>query len=218
MSPADRARLRQGSYRLIGGGFGTPLAGRVEDTIKAVPVLVELGLFDYSYAISLIDYVEQLAKADLEGLASAHTAMFGVGAGAAPCPLTESAWLGDPHSGAAAVLLSELRRAYLSYGIRPQHDSTLPLDHVTIQFDVMATLCDMERKGPVSARSTERAVRHQVEFLDQHLGRWVPPLSERMIRSDLHPTYSALALATRALVVHDRELLGYQAAVQPTIS
>lgn len=213
MSSADRARLRQGSYRLIGTGFDSPLKRGIEETIHSVPVLVELGLFDYSYAISLIDYVEQLATADLEDLASAHTAIFGVGAGVASCPPTESAWLGDAYSGATAVLLSELRRAYLSYGIRPRHDSISPLDHVTVQFDVMATLCDMELERIVAGRSTERAVRHQADFLDHHLGIWVPQLSERMIGIDRHPTYNALALAARALVVHDRELLGFQAAL-----
>jgi len=213
VSSADRARLRQGSYRLIGSGFNSPLTGRIEETIQSVPVLVELGLFDYSYAISLIEYVEQLATADLEDLASAHMAMFGVGAGVASCPPTESAWLGDPHSGATAVLLSELRRAYLSFGIRPRHNSSSPLDHVTVQFDVMATLCDMETERIVAGRSTERAVRHQAEFLNHHLGIWVPLLSERMIGINRHPAFNALALATRALVVHDRELLGFQTAL-----
>jgi TorA maturation chaperone TorD len=56
-------------------------------------------------------------------------------------------------------------------------------------------------------------VRHQADFLDHHLGIWVPQLSERMIGIDRHPTYNALALAARALVVHDRELLGFQAAL-----
>jgi TorA maturation chaperone TorD len=217
VSWAERARLRQGSYRLIGSGFAFPLAVRIEQAIQAVPVLVELGLFDYPHALSLIEYVKHVEKANLEELVSAHAAMFAVGAGPASCPPTESAWLGDPHSGDTAVLLSDLRRAYLSYGIRPRNDSTLPLDHVTVQFDVMATLCDRERERIVAGRSTEHAVRHQVEFLDHHLGNWVPLLSQTMIRIDRHPTYTALAHAAHSLVVHDRELLGCQAHLTPVV-
>lgn len=216
MSAGDPARLRQGVYRLIGAGFASPRADHSDVIVASIPVLADLGLFDYSYSLYVVDYARTLAATDPRELSPAYMAMFEVGVGGATCPPTESAWLASPHSGDVAVILSELQRSYLRYGLRPSDSRSETIDHVTVEFDVMASLCGMEAEQRAAGRLVTRTVGHQIEFLDNHLGRWLPLFTEAVLRHNSHPTYTALASAAHALVTHDRELLAMLDQLEPS--
>jgi TorA maturation chaperone TorD len=184
--------------------------------VASIPVLADLGLFDYSYSLYVVDYARALAAADTRELAAAYLALFEVGVGQATCPPTESAWLADPYSGDAAVILSDLRRSYLRFGLRPSDPRSKGIDHVTVEFDVMASLCGMEAELRAVGRPVTRTVGHQIEFLDNHLGRWLPLFTEALVRHNADPTYTALASAAHALVTHDRELLAMLDQLEPS--
>jgi TorA maturation chaperone TorD len=182
----------------------------------SIPVLADLGLFDYSFSLYLVDYARTLAADDPSELAPAYMALFEVGAGGAPCPPTESAWLAGPQHGDVAVILSELRRSYLRYGLRPSPSRSEGVDHVTVEFDVMASLCGMEAEQRAANRQIDGTVGHQIEFLRDHLGRWLPLLTKAVVRLNGHPSYTALALAAHALVIHDQELLALIGEQEPS--
>jgi len=207
VSASDLARLRQGAYRLMGAGFAPPQPDRSEMIVGSIPVLADLGLFDYSFSLYLVDYARALAADDPGELAPAYMALFEVGVDGTPCPPTESAWLANPHTGDVAVILSELRRSYLRYGLRPTDSRSQRIDHATVEFDVMASLCGIEADRRAAGRPASGTVRHQIEFLGDHLGRWLPLLTKAVVRHRGHPTYTALALAAHALVTHDQEFL-----------
>jgi len=207
VSASDLARLRQGAYRLIGAGFAPPQPDRSELIVGSIPVLADLGLFDYSFSLYLVDYARALAADDPGELAPAYMALFEVGVGGAACSPAESAWLAGPNSSEVAVILSDLRRSYLRYGLRPSDSRSESIDHATVEFDVMASLCGIEAEQRAAGRPVTRTVGHQIEFLDNHLGRWLPLLTKAVVRHNGHPTYTALALAAHALVIHDQELL-----------
>jgi len=214
VSTEDLALLRQGVYRLGGAGFAPPRpdsAGRVSGSI---PVLADLGLFDYAFSLALVDYLETLASADHGALVTAFMALFEVGVGGASCPPTESAWLANPYTGDSAVIHSELGRAYVRYGLRPAGPMADTIDHVAVELEVMASLCAAEVAQRRSNGSSARTVGYQREFLDLHLGRWIPGFAEAVVRADRHPVYTALARAIHAFVTHDRELLAVLAGAE----
>jgi TorA maturation chaperone TorD len=173
----------------------------------SIPVLADLGLFDYSFSLYLVDYARALAAEDPRELAPAYMALFEVGVGGAACPPTESAWLANPYTGDVAVILSELRRCYLRYGLRPTDSPSERIDHASVEFDVMASLCGMEADRRAEGRPVAGTVSHQIEFLGDHLGKWLPMLTRAVLRRNGHPIYTALARAAHALVVHDQEFL-----------
>lgn len=207
MNEHDLALLRQGTYRLLGTGFALPEPEAINRTIDSIEVLAEFGLFDFAFSLPLTSYAETLARADLGELVTSYMALFEVGAGGAACPPTESAWLANPWTGDVAVILSKLRRTYLSFGRRPTGPWADTIDHATVELHVMASLCDDHARRIESGKPTERVLRHQSELLNEHLNRWMPRFTAAVISSDRHPTYSALARATHAFLVHDTDLL-----------
>lgn len=141
------------------------------------------------------------------GLVFQALALFEVGVGGASCPPTESAWLANPHTGDVAVIHSDLRRTYLRYGLKPAGPPKGTLDHITVELDVMSSLCAREGVALGEGRPIVRARRNRREFLQIHLGRRVPSFVDAVERIDRHPAYTALARATHAFLLHDVELL-----------
>lgn len=207
MNPGNLARLRQGVYHLLGAGFSTPTADTIGYTTASIPVLADFGLFDFAFSLSLVGYTEQVAGADPDQLLAAYMALFEVGVGGASCPPTESAWLANPHTGDVAIIHSDLRRTYLRYGLKPAGGLKDTVDHVTVELDVMSSLCDNEVVALEAGRPIDRPRRNQLEFLGAHLIRWIPEFAQAVVRTDRHPTFTALASATHAYLVHDIELL-----------
>ena len=207
MNRDNLARLRQGVYHLLGAGFSTPTADTIGHTIASIPVLADLGLFDFAFSIPLVGYAEQVALADRNQLTAAYMALFEVGVGGASCPPTESAWLANPNKGDVAVIHSELRRTYSRLGLKPSGPRRDTIDHATVELDVMSSLCADEVCPSEAGRPIDRLRLHQRQFLQEHLNRWVPRFAQAVVRSDRHPAYTALARATHAYLLHDVELL-----------
>lgn len=207
MTRVDLTRLRQAVYRLAGAGFLAPSPQTTLGTAGSIPILSDLGLFDFPYSLALVDYIHRLADSDFDELTAAYMALFEVGVGGAACPPTESAWRSDARTGGVATLQSELRRTLLGYGLRPTSRAGHGVDHVSVELDVMSSLCAEEGNRLVEHRPTDRIRAAQRDFLSRHLGPWIPAFTAAVCATDRHPVYTALASATHALVVHDTELV-----------
>lgn len=172
-----------------------------------MPIFEDLGIFDFAFAADVAIAAEELSGADIEELSVAYVALFEAGVAGAACPPYESAYRSDPRTGQVAHLQSDLKRSILRYGLRIHDGSQDLVDHVATEMHVMAMLCRREAEVHATDRPADRAASHQEEFLNNHLFLWVPAFARRVGQIDRHRAYTALAVATRAFLAHERQML-----------
>ena len=207
MSLEDLSRLRQGVYRLAGAGFSSPNDEMMVGVGGAIPVLDALGLFDYAFAPAITEAVEALTASDTDSLGVAYVALFDAGVGGAVCSPYESAHLGDSRTGEVAQIQANLKRTYLRYGLRVEERSAGLIDHVATEMNVMAALCELGVERVSSGRSFDRVALAQLEFLSDHLLKWVPRFTAKVQAADRHRFYTALAEAVHSFLEHERQLV-----------
>ncbi len=127
-----------------------------------------------------------------------------------PCPLHEAGYADAGVSGWAAVA-AEVERTYAASGVAlvPEATDELP-DHAGFELEFLSLLCAEEAlawRDGLSAHALDCLAR-EAEFLDRHLGQWLPALASR-IRLAARPEsfYRRLAEAAHGFVVHDRDLI-----------
>jgi DMSO reductase family type II enzyme chaperone len=207
VSLEDLSRLRQGVYRLAGAGFSPPDDELIAGVGGAIPVLDALGLFDYAFAPAIAEAVDALTASDTDSLAVAYVTLFEAGVGGAVCSPYESAHLGDSRTGEVAQIQAELKRTYLRYGLRVDEGSAGMIDHVATEMNVMATLCELGAERESSGRNLDRLALNQLEFLSDHLLRWVPQFTAKIQTANRHRFYTALAEAVHSFLEHERQLV-----------
>ncbi len=76
-------------------------------------------------------------------------------------------------------------------------------DHIGVELLFMSALCDEEDKvsetDPVGARKAHGL---QLEFVEQHLSRWVDKLADNITKKSATPLYRGLAEMTREYIKH----------------
>jgi DMSO reductase family type II enzyme chaperone len=207
VSLEDLSRLRQGVYRLAGAGFSSPDDEMIAGVGGAIPVLDALGLFDYAFAPAITEAVDALTASDTDSLAVAYVTLFEAGVGGAVCSPYESAHLGDSRTGEVAQIQSELKRTYLRYGLVVDEGPAGLIDHVATEMHVMAALCELGAERESSGRSLDLIALNQLEFLSDHLLKWVPQFTARIQGADRHHFYTALAEAVHSFLEHERQLV-----------
>lgn len=203
MNLDQAARLRQGIYRLFALGFSYPNPELIETASGALAALDDQGLFEFSFALDVAEAIDTVASAKLEELEVSYIALFEAGVGGAACSPHESAHRADPRLGEVAEIQSEIRRTYLRLGLSVEGMSPDMVDHITVELDVMALLC--QREAEAWTRDPGRAIRHQLELLEDHLLRWAPDFAARLVSASHHPAYTSLAVALDAFLGHDRQ-------------
>jgi TorA maturation chaperone TorD len=143
-------------------------------------------------------------------LTSEYVRLFDAGVDGALCPPYESHWLAAARRGGPALVTSELERTYRSIGLAASPHGAITAEHVATELEVGAFLCRAERAAgddadPVGTRTAQR--RH-IAFLDQHLGRWLPMLANRVRTVAPESFYETVTDAAVAFVRHERDLLG----------
>ncbi|MDH3305918.1 MAG: molecular chaperone TorD family protein [Acidimicrobiia bacterium] len=207
MSLERLSRLRQGIYRLAGAGFSHPSAELIGAARWTLPVLDDLGLFDYSFAPTVGEALQELAKANLADLSIAYVALFESGVAGASCPAAESAYLSNSRTGDVPELQSELRRTYARYGLDTGEISADLIDHVATQMHVMAMLCSKEAALHAADEPFGRSVSDQTELLTKHILRWIPAFASDVRSTDRHAAYAALATAVESFLAHERQIV-----------
>ncbi len=207
MSLARLGRLREGVYRFAAAGFSYPASELVDVAAGTVPVLDDLGLFDYAFALPVIEAAEALVVADLHDLEGAYAALFEAGVGGAACSPHATAYVADARRGEVAEAQAELRATYRGFGFGDDIGGGDMVDHVATELEVMARLCHDETRRRAENDDPAVAVRRQHEFLTGSLEPWITMFCRRVCDADRHHAYTALAAALHALVEHDRELV-----------
>jgi anaerobic sulfite reductase subunit A len=103
----------------------------------------------------------------------------------------------------------EVLKLYRAMGVDKVGEFKEPEDHVALELQFMAHLCD--KTTAALKRGNFGGVRRylvvQRNFLDEHLGKWVPKLASDMLKLSKHEFYRAIAKITKAFVALDKELV-----------
>jgi len=77
----------------------------------------------------------------------------------------------------------EVRQAYLEYRLRPAGDTREADDHIGLELDFMARLCDraLEHRRRGESRLLREVLADQRRFLEQHLLVWAPDFARDVI-------------------------------------
>ena len=200
-------RLRQGIYRFVGAGFSHPTPDLIAAAGGTIELFDTLDIFDYSFAPDIAAAISEVAQADLAELSVAFVAIFEAGVGGVSCPPFETAYVGNPRTGDVATLQSDLKQAYLRYGLNPKSVSSGEVDHISTELHVMAHLCAFTADGDLTDRSASRVLANQGEFLDMHLLVWAPEFIDKVASIERHPVYTSLSHGLASFLAHERQLV-----------
>jgi len=87
-----------------------------------------------------------------------------------------------------------------------------PEDHVGLELEFMACLCDRYREcvGKGDAREAAATLTAQKDFLDDHLLPWIPLFCEGVARSAWTDFFRGIGDLTEGFVDWDRRFLSYR--------
>ena len=104
----------------------------------------------------------------------------------------------------------EVRAFYERFGLVSERKQQEPEDHIGLELEFMACLCDRHgeclRKGHAGEAAV--TVQAQRDFLDEHLLRWVSWFCEEVDRCARTDFFRGMAQLTEGFVVWDRRFLG----------
>jgi putative dimethyl sulfoxide reductase chaperone len=132
-----------------------------------------------------------------------------VGPGPIEVPLWESVYRSKDH-----LLFEEttfqVRKLYHRFGLQYHKENNEPDDHLLIELEFLIYLIDsslQELQIPHQCRTTphsfEDVYEAQIEFLEQHLCKWVPKFCSKMLESTESLLYQGAALILTDFIMDD---------------
>ena len=144
----------------------------------------------------------------LERLQGDHCQLF-VGSGMPKAPPWESFYRTEEGLMVSSHTL-EVRAFYERFGLVSERRKQEPEDHIGLELEFMACLCDRHgeclRKGDV--RETAVTAKAQRDFLDGHLLRWVPRFCAALDRFAWTDFFRGMGRLTEGFLAWDRRFLG----------
>jgi TorA maturation chaperone TorD len=125
----------------------------------------------------------------------------------AEAPAYETSY-GSPHAFQQTAELGDIAAFYRAHGLRPDGDERL--DHISPELEFMAFLALKEANDPARAAEAREA---QVQFLNDHLGRWAPAFAKRLTGR----TYALAGRALEAFLQSEFEELGARPIAERSI-
>jgi DMSO reductase family type II enzyme chaperone len=139
--------------------------------------------------------------ASLEDFQVEYNRLFEVGTmGGPPCPLFGGHWERD-----RMRVMEELLRFYNYFGLS-MTQGQLP-DHITVEMEFMHFLAFKEAEALQEKRQQDSYQRAQRDFLDRHLGKWVPALRQRLAKLEPLPFFDELVTLTDEFLKRERQYL-----------
>jgi DMSO reductase family type II enzyme chaperone len=134
-------------------------------------------------------------------LRTEYVRLFEVGAGGgAPCSL-----FAGHHETDRLRVMEELLRFYNYFDLRLA-EGQLP-DHITVELEFMHYLASMEGESLAGGGDHESYRRAQGDFLERHLGRWLPVLREKTARQEPAPFFGKLVALADEFTRKDHDYL-----------
>ncbi|MDP2948441.1 MAG: molecular chaperone TorD family protein [Chloroflexota bacterium] len=187
-------------YRLLARSFAFPDEALYEDVTK--------GRWQEQVSQVLPQFPFELAAGGGAAVAfpfaefqAEYNRLFEVGTmGGPPCPL-----FGGHHERDRMRVMEELIRFYNYFGLS-MAAGQLP-DHITVELEFMHYLTFKEAEARQQNREQDSYQRAQKDFLDRHLGKWVPVLRQKLFNFDPPPFFAELVTFTDEFVGRDRQYL-----------
>jgi anaerobic sulfite reductase subunit A len=175
------------------------------------PDLIETDLADGFKQIA--DFASSLKEPDLEkvrlDLAVEYAGLF-LGVWGKPGHPSESYYLTK-----GQLIMQQPRddvlKLYKAMGVDKAGQFKEPEDHIALELQFMAHLCDKTNAALKDGnfKDARKYLDVQRNFLDEHLGKWVPKLASDILTSARHEFYRAIAKITKAYVDADKELVAH---------
>jgi DMSO reductase family type II enzyme chaperone len=139
--------------------------------------------------------------ASLEDLQVEYNRLFEVGSmGGPPCPLFGGHWERD-----RMRVMEELIRFYNYFGLSLTQGQ-LP-DHITVEMEFMHFLTFKEAEALRENGDHDSYRRAQRDFLDRHLGKWMPALRQRLAKLEPLPFFDELVTLTDEFLRREHQYL-----------
>jgi TorA maturation chaperone TorD len=181
------------------------IAAAAAELHEQSPAMVEFMFFTQwqRFLTSLVDLPHQPA---LDG---EYIQVFMHNALRTPCLPYESSYV-DPGGQAAGWVAALLEQEYAASGLALSPSLKDLPDHVAVELEFMAFLCDQEADAwhRQDVKEGIQSLKRQAGFLDRHLSRWFPDWARQVAAADGEGIYSVVAETARIFISHDQDLVG----------
>jgi len=138
-------------------------------------------------------------------LAIEYTRLFDAGASGPPCPL-----YGGLYGGARMKTMEEAVRFYNHFGLTLSGEPRELPDHLVTQLEFLHYLAYREVEALQQEIDPGPYQRAQRDFIERHLGSWVPKLCQRLEKEEAAPYFKAVLENLAALLAWDHARLVQQ--------
>lgn len=206
---AELAGMRRAFYRYFAACFLYPTVERCRNLAEGAALLraapTEAFAFHNSWSAlqALIEDCMDPVETETEFMA-----LFAVTSDKAPCYPHESSYVAPPGTPTGYVI-GGLAREYAELGIAMASGMAELPDHISVELEVLAHLCDEERAA-WERQQTDEALEillKERDFLATHPGRWMGELEASIERLAPGGFYATAASAAGAFISHEGDLL-----------
>jgi len=199
------AAARSGAYRLFAEAMifpdGDALAW-IQEGQLADALYEHLGRIDPALCEELSCWAALRDAGPDDTLAIEYTRLFDAGAKGPPCAL-----YGGLYGGARMKVMEEAVRFYNHFGLTLSETPRELPDHLATQLEFVHYLAYREAECLRDGRDPGPYRRAQRDFLERHLGSWIPKLCERLRDEKALPFFARLVERLGALLAWDVERL-----------
>jgi len=153
------------------------------------------------HARAMDELLTEIRDAELSRLRREYSGLFEVGSEGPPVPIRE-----DLQTGQRSGTREEIVRFYDYFGYQLAENFAWAPDHLSVELEFMHFLCYREAQQDDNQLSYQLA---QLDFLDRHLGRWVPKLVLAVDELEPGSLYSRVLASLNAFLEGD---IGWQRA------
>jgi putative dimethyl sulfoxide reductase chaperone len=207
----ELAASRYGVYRILASVFLPPTTERIAELSGIASEVIEdptLTQFSF-YPVwkQLLQGLIILEATPFNDTRSLFDAAFTSGTGAAGGAPRESRFQEPTEQGNGAVE-ADLSRRYSNAGLNIGTNSPVPADHITVQLEYLAVLCENEALSWEAGDTATalRAMRLGRAFLRKHLTWWLPRLEHQVEATVPGSIYTVAARTATDFTVHERDL------------
>lgn len=178
----DEAAQRQFGYSLLRRAYiDTPNNEYIEaiqenDLLAAIPYQSATDLVASGVKRIADDFQKDggMTEERILSLGDDHMQLF-VGPGKLPAAPWEAIYVSEKRMVFQASTIA-VRRAYEQYQLQPERFKREPDDHIALELDFMARLCELFAAAIRGKKYSEakNILDSQIQFLENHLGKWVP--------------------------------------------
>ncbi len=204
------AQLRHGLYRFFATCLLYPEGERVALLADALERLDDRHLTHLAFYPSWTTLREAFQHLNSsKKIQQEHIRLFSLGPRGPLCSPHESFYRAPPGQRTAVIIQLDGEYAAMGLDLPPDYRG-LP-DHVSVEMDAMAFLCEKEagawKEG--NLKQAGEILRGELAFLEEHLGIWFPTFADLVLRAAKEPFYKAVVESADAFIKHDQDYLSF---------